>query len=157
MNAWVRRIGGFAAAIAMATAGTSFAHEGDPSGTAWPRQVEPPATAPYPGSGNAAQATVDPLVLDPIVRALVIGIAANILREAAAQPDPVDALGHAVERRISAALADPNTMRLAERALQHAFQDAPVELREPLALFATSVLHGMRREMLEDMRPRGRY
>ena len=91
------------------------------------------------------------------MRALVIGIAANILREAAAQPDPVDALGSAVERRIVAALADPNTMRLVESALKHAFQDAPVELREPLALFAASVLHSMRSEMLQDMRPRHRY
>jgi hypothetical protein len=95
--------------------------------------------------------------MDPLVRALVIGIAANILREAAAQPDPVDALGNAIERRIEAALADPNTMRLVERALQHAFQDAPVELREPLALFAASVLQNMRREILQDMRPRQRY
>jgi hypothetical protein len=153
MNAWARRIGGFAAAIAMATAGAGVAHEGNPPGAAWaPQQVEPPANAPYLGAGNSPQAT-----MDPIVRALVIGIAANILREAAAQPDPVDALGNAVERRIVAVLSDPNTMRLVERALQHAFQDAPVELREPLALFAASVLHNMRRDILQDMRPRPRY
>jgi hypothetical protein len=95
--------------------------------------------------------------MDPLVRAIVIGIAASILREAAAQPDPVDALGNAVERRLAAALADPNTMRLIEGALRHAFQDAPAELREPLALFASSVLHDMRREMLRDRRPRPGY
>jgi hypothetical protein len=150
MNAWVCRIGGCAVAIAMITAGASFAHEGHAPADTWPPQrVEPPAHAPYPGAGNAAQPTMDPLM-----RALIIGIAANILREAAAQPDPVDALGNAVERRVVAALADPNTMRLIERALGHAFQDAPVELREPLALFASSVLHSMRREILQDMRPR---
>lgn len=152
MNACVRRIGGYAAVVAMVMAGTSVAHEGNALGAAWPPQRVEPAAHPHPGAGNAAHPA-----LDPLVRALVIGIAANILREAAAQPDPVDALGNAVERHIVAALADPNTMRLVESAVKHAFQDAPVELREPLALFAASVLHSMRSEMLQDMRPRHRY
>jgi hypothetical protein len=150
MNAFVHRIGCLAALVAMSTAGASFAHESHPRAQAVPPQYgEPAASTLYEGTGQPA--------MDPLMRALVIGIAANILREAAAQPDPVDALGNAVERRIVSALADPNTMRLVEGAARHAVQDAPAELREPLALFASSVLHNMRREMLQDMGPRRRY
>jgi hypothetical protein len=150
MNAFTHRIGCLAALVAFSTAGVSIAHESHPRAEAVPPQHgKPPASVPYAGAGQPA--------MDPLMRALVIGIAANILREAAAQPDPVDALGNAVERRVVAALADPNTMRLVESALRHAFQDAPLELREPLALFASSVLHSMRREMLQDMGPRRRY
>jgi hypothetical protein len=150
MNAFVHRIGCLAALVVLSTAGVSIAHESHPRAEAVPPQhAEPSASVPYAGAGQ--------LAMDPLMRALVIGIAANILREAAAQPDPVDALGNAVERRVVAALVDPNTMRLVESALRHAFQDAPLELREPLALFASSVLHSMRREMLQDMGPRRRY
>jgi hypothetical protein len=110
-----------------------------------------PRAAPPAAQRSAA------VEMDPVMRALMIGIAASILREAAAQPDPVEALGNAVERRLAAAAANPNTMRLAEAALAQAFQDAPPELREPLALFATSVLHSMRRELLKELPPRSGY
>jgi hypothetical protein len=152
MNATVRWIGWLAAAAMMGTAAVGVAHEGHPQVTPAPQPyAEPPVALPH-----VAPAPQYPTV-DPLMRALIIGIAANILREAAAQPDPVEALGNAVERRIVTALADPNTMRLVESALRHAFQDAPVELREPLALFASSVLHNMRNEMLRDMRPPHRH
>ena len=180
MNACVRRLGRYATMVAMVVAGSSVAHAGNPPGAVGqPQQAEPVVQA-YPDAGSVRQPAMNPRTIagsavspamqplpvagsaaypamDPIVRALVIGIAANILREAAAQPDPVEALGNAVERRIVSALADPNTMRLVEKALQHAFQDAPVELREPLALFAASVLHNMRRDILQDRHPRPRY
>ena len=140
MNRFARILAWLALLPATAFAGSSLAHEAAP-------RVPPSAqAAPYPGAG--AQ-------IDPVVRALLLGIAASILREAAAAPDPVEALGDAVERRLAAALANPNTMRLAESALQQALQDAPVELREPLTAFALGVLRNMRRDMLA--RPRQSY
>jgi hypothetical protein len=147
MNALIRMIAGPAAAAALGLSGACFAHGGPDA----PAPAQSPYAVPQAGAMDGHPA------MDPLVRAIVIGIAASILREAAAQPDPVDALGNAVERRLAAALADPNTMRLIEGALRHAFQDAPAELREPLALFASSVLHDMRREMLRDRRPRPGY
>jgi hypothetical protein len=138
MNRLARILAWLALLPATAFAIASLAHEATP-------RVPPPAQAtPYPGA--SAQ-------IDPVLRALVLGIAASILREAAAAPDPVEALGDAVERRLAAALANPNTMRLAESALQQALQDAPIELREPLTAFALGVLRNMRREMLARPRP----
>lgn len=140
MNAFARSLITIAALLAMATAGLARAHEPG---------MEPAApTAPQGGAVSGGTAFDDPLL-----RALVIGIAANILREAAAQPDPVEALGNAVERRVAAALADPNTMRLVESGLKEAFRDAPEALREPLALFAMSVLRSMRRDVLHEHSP----
>jgi hypothetical protein len=144
MNRRLRMLGWFAAFFAVSGAGTVLAHE---SPLRAPVHGEPAVRGPQADSYAGTHATIDPLM-----RALVIGIAASILREAAAQPDPVEALGDAVERRLSAALANPNTMRMAESALQQALQDAPPELREPLAAFALSVLRNMRRDMLAQPR-----
>ncbi len=152
MNACMRGISGLVAGAAMAVAATGVAHEARPPVAAFPSQPVEPLVVPHPGAANAGQPAMDPLV-----RALVIGIAASILREAAAQPDPVEGLGNAIERRVAAALADPNTMRLVQSALREALRDAPAELREPLTLFAASVLQNMRREMLRDLRPPQRY
>ncbi|MCC7081222.1 MAG: hypothetical protein IT530_11165 [Burkholderiales bacterium] len=148
----MRGFGGLVAAAAMAVAATGVAHESRSQVAAFPLHAVEPAEAAYTGAGSAGQATVDPLV-----RALVIGIAASILREAAAQPDPVEGLGNAIERRVAAALADPNTMRLVQSALREALRDAPPELREPLTLFAAGVLQNMRRDMSRDLRPRQRF
>lgn len=143
MDAFARRWVTMAALLAFGTAGSGLAHEVAPRPAP---QHGVPAAGIEPGV--AAQPTMDPLV-----RALVIGIAASILREAASQPDPLEALGDAVERRAAAALADPNTLQLIDAAVQRAVRDAPAELREPLALFASSVARSLRRELLQDMPP----
>ena len=129
------------------------AHAGTPQVEVRPLAPGEPTLAPTPAQPRADET---PFAMDPLMRALVIAIAANILREAAAQPDPAEALGNAIERRVASALADPNTMRMVEGALKHAFRDAPEELREPLALFAASVLRNLRRDMLQEHR-RGPY
>ncbi len=144
MNRLLRMAGWIALFSVAASAGTALSHE-------------PPVRAPAQGdsalpSPHADRYAGGHATIDPVMRALVIGIAASILREAAAQPDPVEALGDALERRLSAALANPNTMRLAESALQQALRDAPPELREPLAAFALSVLQSMRRDLLAQPR-----
>jgi hypothetical protein len=137
MNRFARIVAWLSLLPAAVFAVSSLAHETAP-------RLAPAQATPYPGAG--AQ-------IDPVMRALLLGIAASILREAAAAPDPVEALGDAVERRLGAALANPNTMRLAESALQQALQDAPPELREPLTAFAIGVLRNMRREMAARPRP----
>jgi hypothetical protein len=86
--------------------------------------------------------------IDPVMRALLIAMAARMLREAAASPDPVTALGESLERSLAAALASPETVRMVEALTGHAFKDVPEELRLALAAFATSALHHARREML---------
>jgi len=144
MNRLLRMAGWFAVFSVAANAGTALSHE--PPVPA-PAQGEPALRSPHADGYAGGHATID-----PVMRALVIGIAASILREAAAQPDPVEALGDAVERRLAAALANPNTMRLAESALHQALQDAPPELREPLAAFALSLLRNMRRDLLAQPR-----
>lgn len=151
MNAFARSLITIAALAAMATANLVSAHEPGPDVKPL-HPAEPTVPAPQ-GSAPGSSTAFD----DPLVRALVIGIAANILREAAAQPDPVEALGNAVERRVAAALADPNTMRLVESGLKEAFRDAPEALREPLALFAISVLRSMRRDVLYERTPQPFY
>jgi hypothetical protein len=154
MKRVVGTLGCIVTLAALACAGVAAARDTGP-------QVRP--LEPYEPTQRAPRA-VPPAVersatmeMDPMMRALMIGIAASILREAAAQPDPVEALGNAVERRLAAAAANPHTMRLAEAALAQAFQDAPPELREPLAMFASSVLHSMRRELLKEPQPRRGY
>ncbi|RPI46188.1 MAG: hypothetical protein EHM59_08120 [Betaproteobacteria bacterium] len=89
-----------------------------------------------------------PSQIDPVMRALLIAMAARMLREAAASPDPVTALGDSLERSLAAALASPETVRMVEALTGQAFKDVPEELRLALAAFATSVLHHARREML---------
>ncbi len=144
MNRMQRMFGAFAAIAALGAGDGAYAHPPAPQG---PGQGESAPRALQPDAHAGA-----PVTIDPLLRALAIGIAASILREAAAQPDPVEALGEAVERRLAAALANPNTLRMAESALQQALRDAPPELREPLAAFALSVLRSMRRDMLAQPR-----
>ena len=146
MNRMLSMFGAFVAIAALLTGGAAVAHQPAPQPRV-PSQDDSAQRAPQPDAYAGS-----PVTIDPLMRALMIGIAASILREAAAQPDPVEALGDAVERRLAAALANPNTMHLAESALQRALQDAPPELREPLAAFALSVLRNMRRDMLAQPR-----
>lgn len=88
--------------------------------------------------------------MDPALRALLVGLAASMLREAAASPDPMAGLGSAVERTFTGLLQSPETLQLLAAMVGHATRDAPAELREPLALFATGMLNSLRREMLRE-------
>ena len=109
---------------------------------------------PLPDQGS--KATEAPLAstldatshIDPVMRALLIAMAARVLREAAASPDPVAALGESLERSLDAALASPETIRMVEALTGQAFKDVPEELRLALVAFGRSVLHHARREML---------
>lgn len=85
--------------------------------------------------------------MDPVLRALLIGMAASLLREAAQSPDPLNALGETLERKLMFALRSPEMARLVEALVGQAFRDVPLELREPLAQFAQSMLHSMRRDL----------
>jgi hypothetical protein len=87
--------------------------------------------------------------IDPAVRAIVIGLLASLLREAAESPDPLAALGDAFERKLKFALRSPEFGRLLQGLLGHAVKDLPSELREPLSLFAQAMMQNMRREMLQ--------
>ena len=95
--------------------------------------------------------------VDPAVRALLVGLAANLLREAAASPDPMTALGDSLDRKILFALHSPEFLGLIDGLIGNAVQEAPSELREPMARFAESILNNMRREMLDGVEPRDRY
>jgi len=101
-------------------------------------------------------ATAEP-TLDPVMRALLIGLAARILTEAARSPDPMNTLGDSLERALASALRSPASARMIESLMGHALKDVPFELREPLALFAGSMLESARREMLDNRRPRAPY
>ncbi len=95
--------------------------------------------------------------IDPVMRALLIGLAARMLTEAARSPDPMGTLGDSMERALSSALRSPASARMLEGLVGHALKDVPPELREPLALFAGSMLESVRREMLDNRRPRAPY
>lgn len=114
----------------------------------------PPATVVVestPGTG-VATAPAAP-TMDPAMRALLIGIAANMLREAATSADPMGGLSSSIERTLTGLLRSPETLRLVEGLVGMAFKDAPAELREPLAMFASSMVQNLRREMLRDFAP----
>ena len=64
------------------------------------------------------------------------------------------ALGESLERTLASAVASPESLRLAEALVAQAFTDVPEELRQPLALFAASMLASLRRDMLQNPRPR---
>jgi hypothetical protein len=89
-------------------------------------------------SGAAPGHVQDAYTLDPFMQAIIIAMAARILREAAASPDPVAALAESVERSVVAALANPETARLVEALTGHAFKDVPEELRQAIVAFAVS-------------------
>ncbi len=96
----------------------------------------------------SAQVHESDLTLDPVMRALLIAMAARMLREAAASPDPVAALAGSVERSVSAALANPETMRLVEALTGQAFKDVPEELRQAIVAFTVSAFAKLRKDML---------
>ena len=118
-----------------------------------------------PGLGKAAQANpaagpqqvqAAPLAepaMDPMVRALLVGLIASLLREAAASPDPLSTLGDSLERKLQFALRSPEFAQLAEGLIGQAVKDVSPELREPLALFAIAMLNNLRREMLDRAHP----
>jgi len=111
-----------------------------------------PATAPQ----RPRAAPVAEPAIDPAIRALLVGLAASLLREAAASPDPMTALGDALERKLLFALRSPEISQLIDGLIGHAANEAPAELREPIALFALAILKNLRREMLDGVGPRGR-
>ena len=88
--------------------------------------------------------------IDPLLQALIIGLAAAALREAAESPDPIATFGSSIERKLMFALRSPELSQLAEQMIAEAVKDAPEELREPLAQFATAMLKSLRREMLDN-------
>ena len=99
-------------------------------------------------SDRRAAAAAKPAV-DPLVQAILIAAAASVLREAAASPDPVSTFAESLERKLVFALRSPETARLVDQLVAEAVKDAPQELREPLAQFASAMLNNFRREMLE--------
>ena len=92
------------------------------------------------------------LEMDPFMRAVIIAMAARMLREAAASPDPVAALADSVERTVAAAVASPESVRLVEALTGQAFKDVPAELRQAIVEFAVSAFAKMRRDMLQGRR-----
>ena len=104
------------------------------------RALEPKERRPAP----AAQPAIDPLM-----QALLIGLAASVLREAAASPDPIATMGESLERKLAFALRSPEFARLLDQLIADAVKEAPQELREPLAQFAGAMVSNLRREMLE--------
>jgi hypothetical protein len=87
--------------------------------------------------------------IDPLVQALLIGLAASVLREAAASPDPIATMGESIERKLAFALRSPEFARVLDRLIADAVKEAPLELREPLAQFAVAMVNNLRREMLD--------
>jgi len=90
--------------------------------------------------------------IDPFMRAVLIAMAARILREAAASPDPAAALGESLERALVAAMASPDTLRILEAMTGQALQEVPYELRQAMVAFATSMLAQMRRDLAQNRR-----
>lgn len=109
---------------------------------------EPAAGA---GEGERRSQRAEPLI-DPLTQALLIGLAASVLREAAESPDPMATLGRSIERKLMFALRSPELARALDGIIAEAVKDAPHELREPLAQFAIAMLDSFRREMLERRR-----
>lgn len=125
-------------------AASAFAHESQL--VSEPAQVPPRAQAP---AGEAP-------VVDPMVKAILIAVAANLLREAAASPDPISTLGSSFERVLGNFVRSPQAAQLLQGLIGAAVRDVPEELREPLAQFAGSMLNGLRSDLLREPRtPRG--
>jgi len=121
-------------------------------GTFMPAMAHDLPRAPEAPSAASAEPA-----MDPVMRALLIGLAARMLTEAARSSDPMATLGDSLERALTSALRSPASTRMIESLMAQAFKDVPVELREPLALFAGSMLESARREMLDNRRPRSSY
>lgn len=86
--------------------------------------------------------------IDPLVQALLIGLAASVLREAAASPDPLATFADSLERKLSFALRSPELARLLDQLIADAVKDLPADLREPLAQFAGAMLNTLRSDLL---------
>jgi len=114
----------------------------------------PPAVVPAPEANVAPSAEPD---MDPVLRAILIAMAARMLTEAARSPDPMGTLGDSLERALSSVLRSPASARMLEDLMGRALKDVPPELRAPLALFAGSMLDSMRRERLDNRRQRAPY
>lgn len=114
-------------------------------------RAEAPMASAEPGPPRAPEAYVDPM--DPVMRAILFAMAAKVLREAAASPDPLAALGDSIERSIAAAGTNPQTLRTIEALTAQALKDAPPELRQALLAFIVSTLKQARREGGQAARP----
>jgi hypothetical protein len=95
--------------------------------------------------------------IDPLVQAILIAAAASVLREAAASPDPVAALGDSIERKLVFALRSPELAQLLDQLIAEAVKQAPQDLREPLAQFAGTMLNNFRRELLDKRQQQRAY
>lgn len=84
--------------------------------------------------------------MDPVMQAIMLAMAARVLREAAASPDPLDALGRTLERSVASAAADPRTLKTIEALTASALKDAPPELRKALFEFIAGALAHARRD-----------
>jgi len=93
---------------------------------------------------RAAGAYAD--LMDPMMRAILFALAARVLREAAASPDPLGSLGDAIERSVTSAATNPRTLKTIEALTAQALKDAPPELRQALLAFIVSTLKHARRE-----------
>jgi hypothetical protein len=101
-------------------------------------------SARAPGSGERLVAAVEPM--DPVMQAILLAMAARVLREAAASPDPLEALGRTLERMAASAAADPRTLETIEALSAQVLKEAPPELREALVGFILGALDHARRE-----------
>lgn len=107
-----------------------------------------PVGAQTPDGGDvlrSSEARAD--AMDPVMRAILFAMAAKVLREAAASPDPLAALGDTIERSIASAATNPQTLRTIEALTAQALKDAPPELRQALLAFIVSTLKQVRREV----------
>lgn len=125
-----------------------------------PTPVEPPAAiesrALPPTAPAAPSAGAVAPVLDPFMQDLLVALVAAMLREAAMSPDPMTTFGESLERKLSLVLSSPEAVRALETALARGLQDVPQDLREPLALFAGSLLRSAQRDF-GNTRSRPRY
>ena len=111
-----------------------------------------PRTQPRtPQSSQPLPALSDPQFgMDPVMRALLIAMAARILREAAASPDPAAALADALDRSLSAAMASPEALRVLEAVTNQVMKDVPDDLREAMVAFAASLFAQIRRDLVQN-------
>lgn len=112
-----------------------------------PLEPHPPV---HQGTAAPSASTVEPM--DPVMQAILLAMAARALREAAASPNPLDALGRTLERSLASAAADPRTLQTIEALTASALKDAPPELRKALFEFIAGTLAHARRER-ESARP----
>lgn len=133
MKRVARSISAWALAVLIGVPVGALAHGPDRAGEPKERRSAPAAQPP----------------IDPLVQALLIGLAASVLRDAAASPDPIATMGESLERKLIFALRSPELARVLDQLIADAVKDAPLELREPLAQFAGAMVNNLRREMLD--------